>query len=548
MTNASYGIAITADDRTDKGARSAERRIGRVSRTASAVNRRALTEDERRFGRHARSVVRTFGEVERAGAQIFGGRSITGGIAGRLGAVRAAAAATGTGLGEAAASSSMLGSALGTVGVVAGATVGILAAAGYAAVSFAGNWAKGAADIGRTAATIGLSTKALQEFEAASQRAGLEKGVGTGALGGLSETLNDARYGRNTGALATLGRLGVAMKTNADGTVDVEGMLPALADAIARQNSAGKRLAASNLGIPLGALAVFAQGGKALGSDMRDANAHAAVLSDADIATGTRINRKGAMVSQLKDRALAIAGAGTAGAIEGGYDLTLSGGQALTDGSKSFGTVVRDTFRPAAVKIDRAADKMVAAASGRGARGAGRFSRKQIDALARRALPLVSEAQRHGFSDRNEAVAVAANVMLESGGNHRAREKGGNGRGLIQWTDRRRKELFRRVMGVDVEHADRATQWRFMRWETQHSEASNWRRAHRGGNDAGSLAAGYARYVERPANKDRDSAERAAVADAMTIKLEVSGLPQGTKVKAVGGSGARPAVSHAFAR
>lgn len=543
MTNASYGIAITADDRTDKGARSAERRIGRVSRTASAVNRRALTEDERRFGRHARSVVRTFGEVERAGAQIFGGRSITSGIAGRLGAVRAAAAATGTGLGEAAASSSMLGSALGTVGVVAGATVGILAAAGYAAVSFAGNWAKGAADIGRTAATIGLSTKALQEFEAASQRAGLEKGAGTGALGGLSETLNDARYGRNTGALATLGRLGVAMKTNADGTVDVEGMLPAIADAIARQNSAGKRLAASNLGIPVGALAVFAQGGKALGSDMRDANAHAAVLSDADIATGTRINRKGAMVSQLKDRALAIAGAGTAGAIEGGYDLTLSGGQALTDGSKSFGTVVRDTFRPAAVKIDRAADKMVSAAQSRRG-GAGRFSGGQINKFAKKGLPLVGEAMKYGFT-RSEAIGIAANIMLESGGDHRSKERGGSGRGLIQWTDKARKAEFRRVMGVDVEHASRDQQWRFLRYELSHKEARSWEKARARGQDPASIAAGYARYVERPANKTRDSAERAAVANAMTINLQVSGLPAGTKVRATG-TGAKPSISHAF--
>ena len=546
MSDATYGIEIVGNNRTEQGARGAERRLGQIPRHVSQVSRRFERESAASLRRNARSSIRTFGEVERAGARIFGGSSIASGITSRLGGVTAGARALGTGLGEAAASGGMLSSTLGVVGVVAGATVGILAAAGYAAFKLADGWAKGAAAIGRTSEIIGVGTKQMQEFGAAAERVGVDKDKATGTLGNLSQTLNDARYGRNPAAMEVLTRLGVKMQTNDDGTVDVGAMLPAIAEAISKKNSSGRRTAAGALGISLEALPVFTQGGKALADDMADADTHAPMISDAEVKIGKRIERKGAMVGQLKDRALDRAGKTVAENAEVGYDAVLSGGQAIMDGASDFKGTVERTFKPAAEKIERAAERMSRAIAGS---SVGRFTAGQIASLARRALPLVAEAQRYGFTNRADAVGVAANVMLESGGNHRSREGGGGGgRGLIQITDKARKAQFRRVTGVDIEHADRATQWRYIHWETQHSEARGWRRAHQRGNDAASVADGYARHVERPANATRDGAERAAVADAMMIKLEVVGLPQGTKVRATGNGRAQPAVSHALAR
>ncbi|MEE8610059.1 MAG: phage tail tip lysozyme [Sphingomonas aquatilis] len=553
MSQPKVAIDITANDRTEKGARSAEKRLGTVPKHVSAVTRnqdRAMREG---LGRSSRSALRTLGQVEQASARVFGGRSVTSGFATRLGAIREAAAATGTGLGEAAGSASMLGSTLGVLGTVAGATVGVLAAAGFAAFKMADGWAKGAAAVGRMADTMGVARKEMQEFAAASERMGVDKGAATGGLASLSQTLNDARYGRNTGALAMLSKLGVKMQLNDDGTVNVGAMLPAIADAIARQNSSGRRTAASALGLSDALIPVFSQGGKALGDDMKDAGNTAYIASDDDIKRGQRIQRKGAMVGQLTDRAMAIAGSAAADAAEPGYDASLAAGRQIVGGATTFGGVVKNTFAPAAGlierggrAIERAAGNM--AATSAGVRGAGRFSPGQIAALARKATPIAAEAKRYGFTDA-EAQGIASNIVLESGGNHRARERGasGAGRGLIQWTDKARKAEFRRVVGVDVEQSSRDQQWRFLRYELSHREKAGWRRAMANGQHAPSIASGFARWVERPADPGRDSAERAAVAEAMTVNLHVTGLPKGAAVTATSRRGSRPAISHAVA-
>lgn len=551
MTQPKVAIDITANDRTAKGARSAEKRLGTVPKHVSAVTRnqdRAMREG---LGRSSRSALRTLGQVEQASARVFGGRSVTSGFATRLGAIREAAAATGTGLGEAAGSASMLGSTLGVLGTVAGATVGVLAAAGFAAFKMADGWAKGAAAVGRMADTMGVARKEMQEFAAASERMGVDKGAATGGLASLSQTLNDARYGRNTGALAMLSKLGVKMQLNDDGTVNVGAMLPAIADAIARQNSSGRRTAASALGLSDALIPVFSQGGKALADDMKDAGNTAYIASDDDIKRGQRIQRKSAMVGQLTDRAMAIAGSTAADAAEPGYDLTLSAGRQILGGATTFGGVVKNTFAPAAGAIERggraierAAGSM--AATSAGVRGAGRLTAGQVAQKARQAIPLRDELMQLG-APANVATAMAANGVMESGGNHRAKEKGGHGYGIFQITDRARRALFRKTMGVDVEHATRQQQLRYALWELGHSERRGWQRAQANGQDAPNLAAGYARFVERPAEKDRDSAERAAVAEAMTINLQVHGLPKGAAVTATSRRGSRPAISHAVA-
>ncbi|RSU46346.1 phage tail tip lysozyme [Sphingomonas sp. S-NIH.Pt15_0812] len=544
MTSPKVAIDITADDKTAKGSKAAEKRLGAIPKHVSEVNRRQVAEDERRLGRSARAVGRTFGAVEQAAARALGGRSITMGLVSRIGEVRGVIGALGTGMGEASVAGGMLGSTLGVVGVAAAGIAGVMAAAAYGAFRLADGWAKGAAAMGHTAEMMGIATRKLQEFTAAGERVGIDKAAGAGALGGLNQTLNDARYGRNTDAVALLARMGVGLKLKQDGTVDTAAMLPAIADAITRQNSSGRRTAARMLGIGEAALPIFTQGGKALGADMADAGRHAGLITDRDVETGKRIVRKGAMVSQMKDRVMLDAGATAAGVTEQGYDAVLSGGRAMLDGSKDFTRTVRDTFRPAADTLARAADRIGRTVE---AGGAGRFNPRQIQSLAAMAVPLVHEAMRYGFS-KAEGIGIASNIVLESGGDHRSRERGGNGRGLIQWTDAARKAEFRRVTGMDVEHADRDTQWRFLRYELGHKERGNWRRALAGGQDGASIADGYARHVLRPLHAGRDGAERAEVGKALEIHLKVDGLPKGTSVRASGGRGVRPAVSHAFAQ
>jgi hypothetical protein len=348
-----FAVAITVDDKTDKGAKSAEKRVGQIPKRAGAVNKYQAKATQDAMARSSRGMIRTIGQVEQAGARIFGGRSVTSGFASRIGAIGEAASAAGEGFGAAATSGSALSGAIGVVGVAAGATIGILAAAGYAAFKLVDGWSKGASQIGRTAATIGVATDALQKFTAASERAGVDKGTATGALGGLSQTLNDAVYGRNAGALGVLTKLGIKLERNPDGTANVEAMLPKIADAIARQNSSGRRTAANALGIGEAALPVFTQGGAALSAEMSDAEKTAYIASPGDIARAQRIYRKGAIVGQIKDRGVGEAGSAAAAAAEPGYDMAISAAQGIVKGGESFAGVVKSSFAPAAAKIEK---------------------------------------------------------------------------------------------------------------------------------------------------------------------------------------------------
>lgn len=360
--NATFGVAITADNKTDKGAKAAEKRLGVIPKHISTVNKRYADEADRTLARSSRGILRVFGKFEQAGAKAFGGRSMTSGITSGLSTMREAASAAGTGFGEAAVAGSVLKGAITAVGVAGAATIGVLAAAGYAAYKMASGWAQGTSQIGRTAEIIGVATKSLQEFNAAAERQGVDKGTATSALGGLSQTLNDARYGRNNDAVAVLSKLGVRMQLNSDGTVNTGAMLPAIADAIARQNSSGRRTAAHYLGIPDAALPAFSQGGAALGADMGDADLTAYIASPDDVTRAKRIQRKGAIVGQMKDRAVALAGSGVADASEPGFDAAISGGRAALGGATSFGGIVRNTFAPAAARIERAANTLASAA------------------------------------------------------------------------------------------------------------------------------------------------------------------------------------------
>ncbi len=544
MSQPTFGIGITADDRTAKGFTSAEKRAGKTSRKIAEDGKRWARETQSSIGRTSGGMLRTFGQVEQAGARLFGGRSITSGVTSRLGAVGEAAGAARAGMTEAAGAGGMLSTVMGGVGVAVAGTIGILAAAGYAAFKFADGWAKGAASIGHSAETIGLGTKALQEFTAAAERQGMDKGAATGTLGSLSQTLNDARYGRNNNAVAVLNRLGVKMQTNKDGTVNVAAMLPAIADAIARQNSSGRRTAAQNLGIGLDALPVFAQGGKALSADMIDADTHASVIDDAGIATGKRIARKSVMVGQLKDRALTDAGAAAAGATEGGYDAVLNGGKALLDGSKSFGSVVTSTFRPAAEKI---------------AQGGRAIERAAVGLTS----AVISAAQRVAARHGQFASVALAQYGVESGyGKHMP--KGSNNpfgikaRGNQPYVVARTREedrfgrsyyvnaKFRKFTSLDEafeQHAKLLDGRRYARVRNARSADEAADALHDSGYATDHA---YAPKLKREIHKRGLDRYDTPKSDPVHVTVELKNAPAGTRATVRRGGSAGPAISHAM--
>lgn len=571
MTQPKVGIDITANDRTARGVASAERRLGTIPKHQSAVARRHERAMREGIGRSSRTALTTLGRVEQASARVFGGRSVTSGFATRLGAISEAAAATGTGLGEAAASGSVLTGTLGVLGTVAGATVGILAAAGYAAFKMADGWAKGAASIGKMADTMGVARREMQQFAAASERMGVDKGTATGGLAGLSQTLNDARYGRNTAALAVLTKMGVKMALNSDGTVNVGAMIPAIADAIARQNSSGRRTAAHALGLSDAMVPVFAQGGKALSDDMKDADRTAYIASDADIERGKRIQRKGAMVGQLGDRAMAIAGSAAANAAEPGYDVTLSAGRQMLGGATTFGGVVRNTFAPAAGAIERGGRSIERAAATLGGsrsglvNGALNLSRADVVNLKKvvatewdkRSLPqlegivdTVLNRQASGRWGRTIADVANARSQFSDINGPVAWRKGRHSvqdvpmsvvtsriNDLVDAYLRRRAGGTRSRVGDNLNYANPyASDRRNLAWINRLD-----------GPTLGSGRSIHRHGTTRELERYRPGSYNVNVGEVpVRVTVELPNAPRGTKATAVAGRGARPAISHAF--
>jgi LysM repeat protein len=152
-----------------------------------------------------------------------------------------------------------------------------------------------------------------------------------------------------------------------------------------------------------------------------------------------------------------------------------------------------------------------------GWRTGGRMTSRAVEQHAEHAMAQYAANIAWGM-DPVDAAAWAAVSEAESSGNPQARQNPGPGRGLYQWGanvarfDRRRD--FQRVIGVPVEQSTQDQQFRFRDWELANTEARAARRIAATANP-GDRAEAITRYYERPAEPDRDSADRANIAEAI---------------------------------
>ncbi|WP_322965654.1 hypothetical protein [Sphingomonas fuzhouensis] len=334
MSAPRVGIDITANDKTARGIASAEKRFsGATKRIGKATDGNLGGGGLRGIGGWSRGVIRSFTQVEQVGSRLLGGGPLGSGggsIIGRLGAMRSAASLLGGGMGEVAAGGAAMEAGLIGVGGAAMATGAIIVGLAAGMAKLADSWAKGSTELGNMAKLAGVSTKGLQEFAGAAERVGVDKNTAMGAIGGLSKTLNDARYGRNTGALAVLTKMGVKLRTKEDGTADTMAMLPDIAAAISRQNSSGQQTAANALGISLAALPAFTQGSKALTADMADYGKNGAVVSDDDVKLSRGIVHRDAVATQYVEKGVLAANRANATVVKGAGDAIITGYEAIT--------------------------------------------------------------------------------------------------------------------------------------------------------------------------------------------------------------------------
>ena len=119
------------------------------------------------------------------------------------------------------------------------AVTGLGSVAGIAVL--AKNWATLSRSIDSSSHSIGISSGQLQSFQGAAQMVGVEASATTSSLDGLANTMQDAQWGRNQGALLMFNKLGIGLKKTKDGTWDVVAQYKAVATAIAKEASPQKQ-------------------------------------------------------------------------------------------------------------------------------------------------------------------------------------------------------------------------------------------------------------------------------------------------------------------
>jgi hypothetical protein len=185
-------------------------------------------------------------------------------------------------LGRVVGSAKRVAGAVGRIAAPLAGVIGVGSIAGVAAM--ATEWGRMGIEVANTSRNLGVTTSQLQGLRGAAQMAGIGSESLAGGLQSLGDTINDARWGRNQGALALMSRLGIRFHQTADGSVDVVRSLKDVSAAVGNIKSVEtQRLVAREFGVEA-LLPLLRKGGKAIDDYQKKAAALGAVQSPAAIA------------------------------------------------------------------------------------------------------------------------------------------------------------------------------------------------------------------------------------------------------------------------
>jgi hypothetical protein len=141
-----------------------------------------------------------------------------------------------------------------SVGRIAAPIAAITGIGSIAGVTMlADRWAKFGRSVTYAAQGIGISTSKLQQYQGIATLAGVSTESMVSGLGALGTTMEDARWGRNQGALMMLNRLGIGLKKTKTGAWDVNAEFMAVARVMnsskLKNNPWAQQLIASQLGM-----------------------------------------------------------------------------------------------------------------------------------------------------------------------------------------------------------------------------------------------------------------------------------------------------------
>ena len=175
------------------------------------------------------------------------------------------------------------------------AVVGIGSLAGVAAL--ANEWGRMGMEVANTSRNLGIATTTLQSLRGAAQLAGVSSESLSGGMLALGDTINDAKWGRNQGAVALMSRLGMGFHQTQDGSIDTVRSLKDLSHAIAAiPNVETQHFVARQFGVEA-LLPLLRQGDAAIDAYQAKVASLGGVQSAASIATAAQF---GVQVEYLK--------------------------------------------------------------------------------------------------------------------------------------------------------------------------------------------------------------------------------------------------------
>ncbi len=143
----------------------------------------------------------------------------------------------------------------------AGGILGGLAVAGGAAIALGARFGSMGFEISRTAQSLNVSTDFLQRYRGAAKQAGVSSEALDGAVRGLGDSLYRALYDGDARVMQTLNYLGISLKKNADGSLNLEDALMGVSRAMATYTDpVARRRIAEVFSIPEDAIPLLQRG------------------------------------------------------------------------------------------------------------------------------------------------------------------------------------------------------------------------------------------------------------------------------------------------
>ncbi|MFD1557093.1 hypothetical protein ACFSHT_15940 [Paraburkholderia silviterrae] len=169
------------------------------------------------------------------------------------------------------------------------AVIGVGSIAGVAAL--ATEWGKLALNVTNAAANIGMSASQLMGLQSTARLAGVSSEELASSLTSLGNTLEDARFGRNQGAMMLMNRLGIGLHRLKNGSVDTQRAMMDLAAVMQRPGIKGnaqvQSLIASTFGVS-GLLPLLRQGPKAIAAYQQQVRALGGEMSGPALEAATQ--------------------------------------------------------------------------------------------------------------------------------------------------------------------------------------------------------------------------------------------------------------------